>query len=482
MKYKLKVYNIWECGQRKDSQGNEHQEDNIFPESGKLSDDARLFILCDGMGGHDAGEVASATVCEAMSESILNDGHDQEEIFTSEDFSNALNAAFDALDKKDSGAEKKMGTTMTFLKLHDKGAFIAHIGDSRVYQIRSGKTGEDTRIVFQTEDHSLVNDLIKIGELTKEEARFSKQKNVITRAMQPNMGRRPKADIYETSDIKAGDYFYMCSDGMLEQPEMENGKSLKNIFSEMGGPDEDKVKILELVTSKNRDNHTAFIIHILEVEDPIEETITEKTARPVIDDKFTAIIEEETEKAESDDTQTDSVRNQDIKEEENVMLRPQEGDTLPIEKPEQNERTSVENTNKKLVFKKALYLNLLKFLGTAIIIIAAFIGFYYFKSCSNDKDKASTELIESSQNTMAYPAVTHGEPLSRTGTGADETSTESSEGAIEDASSSGADPSGTAERFVLTQVSGTGNFQFPFMEDPTDVVKSDKEKITELTK
>jgi len=290
----------------------------MFPEYGKQSDDDRLFILCDGMGGHDAGEVASATVCEAMSDSILNDGHDNEGVFTSEDFSDALNAAFDALDKKDNGAEKKMGTTMTFLKLHEKGAFIAHMGDSRVYQIRSGKTGEDTQIVFQTEDHSLVNDLIKIGELTKEEARFSKQKNVITRAMQPNMGRRPKADVYETSDIKSGDYFYLCSDGMLEQAEMENGESLKNIFSEMGGTDENKVEILKSVTEKNRDNHTAFIIHIIEVEDPITETITEKTSTSVLDDKFTAIVEDETEntESESDNTQTDSLGNQESKEEE----------------------------------------------------------------------------------------------------------------------------------------------------------------------
>lgn len=478
MKYKLKVYNIWECGQRKDSQGNEHQEDNIFPESGKLSDDDRLFILCDGMGGHDAGEVASATVCEAMSESILNDGHDQEEIFTSEDFSNALNAAFDALDKKDSGAEKKMGTTMTFLKLHDKGAFIAHIGDSRVYQIRSGKTGEDTRIVFQTEDHSLVNDLIKIGELTKEEARFSKQKNVITRAMQPNMGRRPKADIYETSDIKAGDYFYMCSDGMLEQPEMENGKSLKNIFSEMGGPDEDKVKILELVTSKNRDNHTAFIIHILEVEDPIEETITEKTARPVIDDKFTAIIEEETEKAESDDTQTDSVRNQDIKEEENLMLLPQEGDTLPIEKPEQNEQASVKNTSKKLAFKKPI-LRVFRFLGAAIIVIAIIIGFYYFRSCSKVKSKTSEEPTGQSPQTGAtiFPSSSFVIPESGSGTGVSGTSAESPGEATETAGTSVADQLGIAEQPVLIQVSGTGFFQFPPEEDPTSIVESDEDIV-----
>lgn len=75
---------------------------------------------------------------------------------------------------------------MTFLKLHNDGATVAHMGDSRVYHIRPGKEGANTQILFVTEDHSLINDLIKTGELTKEEARHSKQRNVITRAMQPN--------------------------------------------------------------------------------------------------------------------------------------------------------------------------------------------------------------------------------------------------------------------------------------------------------
>ena len=173
---------------------------------------------------------------------------------------------FQLLIKKDNGAEKKMGTTMTFLKLHNAGATVAHIGDSRVYHIRPGKDGENTDILFVTEDHSLVNDLIKIGELTREEARTSKQKNVITRAMQPNMERKPKADIKHITDIKAGDFFYMCSDGMLEQEEMENGESIRNIFSDAIKSVEDKVSILSEVTKNNRDNHTALIIQILEVE------------------------------------------------------------------------------------------------------------------------------------------------------------------------------------------------------------------------
>ena len=118
------------------------------------------------------------------------------------------------------------------MKLHTEGATIAHIGDSRVYHIRPGKVANDTEIRFQTRDHSLVNDLIKIGELTPEEAKHSRQKNIITRAMQPCMERRPKADLYHTQDIQPGDYFMLCSDGMLEQMDDEN---IRFIFSDEGG-------------------------------------------------------------------------------------------------------------------------------------------------------------------------------------------------------------------------------------------------------
>lgn len=268
MKYELKVYTIWEYGQRTDAQGNPHQEDCTFPLPGDVKDTDRLFVLCDGMGGHDAGEVASSTVCQAMGNSVLALQPDAEGLFTPDMLQQAIADAFDALDDKDTGAAKKMGTTMTFLKLHDCGCTIAHMGDSRVYHIRPGKTAADTRILFQTRDHSLVNDLIAIGELTEEEAKHSRQKNVITRAMQPHMEHRPKADVYTTADIRPGDYFYLCSDGMLEN--MENPQICYN-FSEVAGTDEEKVHRLTQATSENRDNHTAIIVHILEVTNPMKE-------------------------------------------------------------------------------------------------------------------------------------------------------------------------------------------------------------------
>ena len=184
-----------------------------------------------------------------------------------------MNDAYDALDSIDDGSPKKMGTTLAFLKFHSNGIIIAHIGDSRVYHIRPGKDTNDTNILFQTRDHSLVNDLIKIGELTPEEAKYSRQKNVITRAMQPNMDHHPKADLYHTQDIQPGDYFMLCSDGILEQMEDNH---LQFIFSDKGGSAKNKVDMLRKVTANNRDNHSAILVHVLGIhtmneKDEVEE-------------------------------------------------------------------------------------------------------------------------------------------------------------------------------------------------------------------
>ena len=289
MKYKLKAYPILEFGKRKDIYGNPHQEDSIYPPLGIDASASSLFMVCDGMGGHEAGEVASQTVCDAISQSILNDGHDIEGIFTNKDLLEALDSAYLALDEKDNGAEKKMGTTLALLKLHNDGATIAHIGDSRVYHIRPGKTENETEILFMTEDHSLVNSLIKAGEMTREEARHSKQRNIITRAMQPGV-ERCEADIALITDIRPGDYFYLCSDGMLEQDEMENGSALKRIFSNEISIPEEKVKILQGATANNSDNHSTYIIKILEVEgkngDQDSSSGSTKSTKPSFFDKF----------------------------------------------------------------------------------------------------------------------------------------------------------------------------------------------------
>lgn len=268
MRYKIEVASIFEFGLRTDKQGNPHQEDCIFPAHAEYQPSDRLFILCDGMGGHDAGEVASATVCEAMSQSILGGENDPEGDFTQADFDKALDAAFLALDKKDTGAARKMGTTMTMLKLYNGGAFIAWMGDSRVYQIRPEEDGKGAKIMYHTEDHSLVNDLVKIGQLTEEEARTSPQRNIITRALQPCLPRRPRPGIKWIDDIKPGDFFYLCSDGMLE---VTDDEMLCQTFAKASDI-RDLVQTLIDETKDNRDNHSAFIIRIADIEPEGDET------------------------------------------------------------------------------------------------------------------------------------------------------------------------------------------------------------------
>ena len=263
MKFKIKAYNLQELGQRT------NQEDSLFPALGKSTSDDRLFVLCDGMGGHEKGEVASATVCATLSRVILSAWHPGE-VLSDELFLQALSAAYDALDAKDNGEERKMGTTLTFLCLHAGGATVAHIGDSRIYQLRPASKNSPARIVFRTQDHSLVNDLVKIGEITEEEAKHHPQKNVITRAMQPCQEHRAKADIAHLTDILPGDYFYMCSDGMLEEASDEN---ILNIITKPNATDEQKLEMLRNVTEENNDNHTAHLIHIDGVEG-VSATIT----------------------------------------------------------------------------------------------------------------------------------------------------------------------------------------------------------------
>ena len=240
MKIKATYQSIQELGQRS------NQEDSIYPELGERVEDNDLFILCDGMGGHDCGEIASRTVCQALSTYLV--AHPDAA------FESALDAAYDALDEKDNQSVKKMGTTLALLKLEEGRCIVAHIGDSRVYQIRPS----EKRIIYVTRDHSLVNDLVDCGELTPEEAKHSSQKNVITRAMQPHQERRSKADVAILTDVKNGDYFYICSDGMLE---ISDDQDIVNVLS-LNKTDAQKIRILKEVTSENKDNHSAHLIRI----------------------------------------------------------------------------------------------------------------------------------------------------------------------------------------------------------------------------
>ena len=140
----------------------QNNEDNIFPPKDTATANQHFFLVCDGMGGHENGEVASSTVCESFANKLKNI---KPEDFNKEVFENTLSYAYEELDKKDTGEGKKMGTTLTFLYLNKKQAFMAHIGDSRVYHLRKNKNGK-VEIIYKSSDHSLVNELLQSGIIT----------------------------------------------------------------------------------------------------------------------------------------------------------------------------------------------------------------------------------------------------------------------------------------------------------------------------
>lgn len=251
---RIKIYQplaIYELGKRA------NQEDSIYPIEGKATENDRLFLLCDGMGGHEHGEVASQSICKSLSSFLLQHAVAAEGL---EDklLSDALAYAYEELDKLAiAGDSRQMGTTLTLLYFHSNGCTTAHIGDSRIYHLRPSSH----TILYKSRDHSLVYDLYQAGELTYEEMKTFPQKNVITRAMIAGDRNHPKPDVIHISDIQPGDYFYICSDGMLEQMEDEE---LLDVFV-ANVRDEEKRQMLISGTSDNKDNHSAYIVHIKEV-------------------------------------------------------------------------------------------------------------------------------------------------------------------------------------------------------------------------
>jgi len=238
----------------------EHNEDNFLIDK-KLS----LFAVADGMGGHASGEIASQIAVTDFRNAVearkdLLDAYVRhEEGVATQDILAALeNAAQQAgvaiFERGQKESEKRgMGTTLSALLLLGERAFIAHVGDSRVYMVRQNQT------VQLTEDHSLVNELIRHGKVTRESlatSPYASYKNAVTRAL----------GVYETTQIDTidlevlpGDQFLICSDGL-------HGYLKENDVTSFLGADHVTSIPQKLVDHANKggghDNITAVILRV----------------------------------------------------------------------------------------------------------------------------------------------------------------------------------------------------------------------------
>lgn len=236
--------------------GRMNNEDSIYPMPEAIRSDQKLFLVCDGVGGAEKGEIASALAAESFQtyfstflENEPTAGFIRKAIqYTETRFDDYVAAHPEAAG---------MATTLTMVYIGDKGITVAHVGDSRVYQFRG------SGIRFRTDDHSLVNSLLKLGQIKPEEVRRHPQRNVILRAIQGS--RCPtEADVVLLDDIQPGDCLFMCTDGVLER---FTDEELSAVFARTSVADTLKDILSEECRGRTRDNFSFYILPVQNVHE-----------------------------------------------------------------------------------------------------------------------------------------------------------------------------------------------------------------------
>lgn len=241
----LEIYSVTDIGRKR-----QLNQDYVFSSAKPLGNMPNLFIVADGMGGHNAGDYASKCTTETIVCEIRNSFEKNPTIIIQK----AIQTANTKIREAAAADENLfgMGTTLVVATVIGKYLQVANVGDSRLYII--GKKG----IRQITQDHSLVEEMIRLGGLAREDARKHPDKNIITRAIGAKDEVEPD---FFTEELRPGDIVLMCSDGltnMLEDREIEEivrneeleeliqkGDALINAANNHGGKDNIAVVLIK---------------------------------------------------------------------------------------------------------------------------------------------------------------------------------------------------------------------------------------------
>jgi PPM family protein phosphatase len=253
---KIQLTGLTDVGKKRD-----HNEDYFI-----TNPEIKLSIVCDGMGGHAAGEVASEMAANSISRYLLQNKNILDQYTLVQNNQNAddinslihdavINACAEVWDVSINDEDKRgMGTTVVLVLIVENQAFVAHVGDSRAYINREGKVEQIT------EDHSFVNEMIQQGLMTKDQALKSPHANVITRAI--GQQQFVKADIMQM-ELMNGDQFLLCSDGLSEYMHCPD---FEKVFLSSQDPEINLKKFIKYANEKGgKDNITAVIVNIEDV-------------------------------------------------------------------------------------------------------------------------------------------------------------------------------------------------------------------------
>jgi protein phosphatase len=249
---KVTAHGISDVGRKRD-----HNEDSLL-----IDGDLGLYIVADGMGGHQGGGTASRLAVETIRDDvrlacerepgILAADRAMEESPVRDVLRGAVEKACRSIFVAAQGDPnlQGMGTTVTALLLGGNKAFVAHVGDSRCYLVRQGS-------IFQvSEDHSLVNEQLKAGAITPEEARTSRFRNIITRSV--GFEEQVAVDLLGF-EVEPGDRLLICCDGLsnlVEDQEMRDIVAAASI-------DDAPQRLVDLANDRGGDdNITVIVVHL----------------------------------------------------------------------------------------------------------------------------------------------------------------------------------------------------------------------------
>ena len=224
----------------------EMHPDYFFASATAVGNLPNLFVGADGMGGHKAGEYASRYTIERVVASVARNSKEEPVTIINE----AIIKANDMLiaEAKEDSAKNGMGTTIVVATIIGRKLFVANVGDSRLYIVAD-------RIKQITRDHSLVEEMVRLGEMDEKQARKHPDKNIITRAV--GATDSIEVDFFEV-DLDVKDTILMCTDGLTN---MVDDAQIKEIISVGQKP---KEQVTNLVKAANlnggKDNITAIVI------------------------------------------------------------------------------------------------------------------------------------------------------------------------------------------------------------------------------
>lgn len=220
--------------------------------------DENLFVVADGMGGHNAGEVASALAISTVRSGARGG------IFTADQFRELVQQANTAIytASLDDSTQSGMGTTLTAMAIvpgEEPAVLVANVGDSRTYLFRGGVL---SRISV---DHSYVQELVNEGIITPEEARVHPRRNIVTRAM--GIDRNVQVDVF-TQLVRTGDRVLLCSDGLVDEV---SDVDIRQVLIDHTTAQE-AAEALVMVANANggRDNTTVIVVDVVDdISEPV---------------------------------------------------------------------------------------------------------------------------------------------------------------------------------------------------------------------